>query len=117
MWALMWIRTCIVLHNLIIRLEEGRIDEEWREELYRIGREDGPANDDEESESDEDEEGADADLRRARRLNRPAGERFRHKVMDALFDSLILVLFVDQTKFLLLYEMLYAIWYGASTSY
>lgn len=88
MWALMWIRVCIILHNLIIHLEEGHgIDEEWREELYALGLENQQQTGMTETESDGEETGADADLRRARRRHTSQGQRFRQKVMNALFDS------------------------------
>jgi len=88
MWALMWIRVCIILHNLIIRLEEGcGVDEEWREELYALGLENQTREEPLETESDGEETGAGADLRRARRRHTSPGQRFRQKLMDALFDS------------------------------
>ncbi|KAJ7487738.1 hypothetical protein B0H11DRAFT_1720976, partial [Mycena galericulata] len=88
MWALMWLRACIILHNLIVHLEEGNgIDEEWREELYALGRDDRLRPELTESESDGEEVGPEADLRRARRRHTTEGQRFRQKIMDALFDS------------------------------
>ncbi|KAF8236958.1 hypothetical protein L208DRAFT_1249725, partial [Tricholoma matsutake] len=29
LWAIMWIRCCIILHNLILRIEAGNINTEW----------------------------------------------------------------------------------------
>lgn len=87
MWALMWIRTCIVLHNLIIHLEEGSgVNNEWRQELFEAGHED-PRPELVETDSDGTEEGDAAELRRARRHYTSPGQRFRLQLMDALFDS------------------------------
>ena len=37
---IMWARVCIILHNLIIRIEGDNFDEAWREHLCRaVGRE------------------------------------------------------------------------------
>jgi hypothetical protein len=35
-WAIMWICCCIILHNLILRIEAGNIDNVWHEELFQI---------------------------------------------------------------------------------
>jgi hypothetical protein len=34
---IMWARVCIILHNLIIRIEGDNFDEQWRECLVRTG--------------------------------------------------------------------------------
>ena len=41
MVIIMWARVCIILHNLIIRIEGDNFDERWRECLVRIDRDDG----------------------------------------------------------------------------
>jgi len=83
MVIIMWARVCIVLHNLIIRIEGDNFDERWREGLVRTGldREHGVNGDTDEEEMPEDE------LERARRRHETPGQRFRLRVMDALFDS------------------------------
>ncbi len=37
MVIIMWAHVCIILHNLIIRIEGNNFDEEWREGLVRTG--------------------------------------------------------------------------------
>jgi hypothetical protein len=32
----MWIQCCIILHNLVLQIEAGKDDREWREELYNL---------------------------------------------------------------------------------
>lgn len=88
MWALMWLCSCIILHNLIIRIEEGNVNEDWREELYEAGRENRARDDGVETESDGDDESKAAELRRARRHHTSDGQRFQRHIMDSLFDSL-----------------------------
>jgi len=87
MCVLIWLRGCIILHNLIIRIEEGNVDEDWREELYEAGRENQVRDDGVETDSDGDDESEEAELRRARRRHTSDGQRFRRHVMDSLFDS------------------------------
>ena len=83
MVIIMWARVCIVLHNLIIRIEGDNFDERWRESLVRTGLDYGHrANVD----MDEEDEPGDALERAQRRLETP-GQRFRLKLMDDLFDS------------------------------
>ena len=53
---IMWARVCIVLHNLIIRIEGDNFDEKWRESLVNIRRDHNHANGD----TDEEEDPADA---------------------------------------------------------
>lgn len=81
MIIIIWARVCIVLHNLIIRIEGDNFDEEWRDSVTTIGRDPERANDD----TDEDEP-RDA-LERARRRIETPGQRFRAQLMDDLFDS------------------------------
>lgn len=80
----MWARVCIVLHNLIIRIEGDNFDTQWREGLVRSGLDlarDGADSD--EGDVDEPED----DLERARRRQETPGQRFRLRLMRELFDS------------------------------
>ena len=88
----MWVRCCIILHNIILRIEAENFDQNWREELYEIwdtaegaerrqGREAVQLGLD--GESDEGE----TELQRAQRQVLTNGQRFRHRVMDDLFNS------------------------------
>jgi hypothetical protein len=81
---ILWVRCCIILHNLIIQIEEGTgIDSEWREETIRDGlrltelqqrnRERHVGND----EADDEVTGQDAN----------DGLQFRVNPMHKLFDS------------------------------
>ena len=81
MVIIMWARICIVLHNLIIRIEGDNFDEVWREGLVRRGLDCG-AN----SDADEEDEPEDM-LEQARRRLETPGQRFRLKLMNDLFDS------------------------------
>lgn len=91
----MWIRCLVILHNLIIRIEEGMVDEEWRQEMYNewFAREGAQHRqrklrdsiESEDSSGEDDDEAA--HIRRARRAKTTDGEHFRRRVMDALFDS------------------------------
>jgi hypothetical protein len=77
---IMWARVCIVLHNLIIRIEGDNFDEDWRESLLREGL-DG-------TDGDADEEDAPDDtLEQAQRRIQTPGQRFRLRVMEDLFNS------------------------------
>jgi hypothetical protein len=81
MIIIMWARVCIVLHNLIIRIEGDNFDEVWRDGLVRRGL-------DRERDADTDEEDEPGDdLERARRRLETPGQRFRFKLMRDLFDS------------------------------
>src|SRR5712691_10656641 len=80
---IMWARACIILHNLIIRIEGDNFDDQWRECLVRTGLEhEHDASDD----TDEEEEPRDALEQAQRRLATPR-QRFRLQLMDNLFDS------------------------------
>lgn len=68
------------MHNLIIRLEGGDYDPEFREELYECGRGGWEPNGNEESFLDE-------DLRTAQRQAQTPGQRFRKEIMSRLFQS------------------------------
>jgi hypothetical protein len=82
MVIIMWARVCIILHNLIIRIEGDNFDEIWREGLVRWGL------DEHGGDGNIDEEDALGDaLELARRRVEMPGQHFRLKVMDALFDS------------------------------
>jgi hypothetical protein len=83
MIIIMWARVCIVLHNLIIRIEGDNFDEKWRDGLVRTGldRLHGGFPDTD----DEDELGDDLEWAR-QRLETP-GQRFRLKLMNDLFNS------------------------------
>jgi hypothetical protein len=82
MIIIMWARVCIVLHNLIIRIEGDNFDERWRECLVMTGL----ANERGDAEEEEEEDPEDMLKRAQRRLETP-GQRFRRKVMDDLFNS------------------------------
>jgi hypothetical protein len=83
MIIIMWARTCIVLHNLIIRIEGDNFDEQWRECIVRTGLDDMLSAD---GDADEEDEPRSALEQAQRRLETP-GQRFRTKVMDDLFNS------------------------------
>jgi hypothetical protein len=91
LWAIMWIRCCIILHNLILRIEAGNIDSEWQEELYQIWNSIEGAEHrrrQEEAELGLDDESEDeTELQRARRQVMSDGQKFRRKVMNDLFNS------------------------------
>jgi hypothetical protein len=82
MIIIMWARVCIVLHNLIIRIEGDNFDARWRECLMRTGLNDERGTGD----IDEEEEPEDALERAQRRVETP-GQRFRQRLMDDLFSS------------------------------
>jgi hypothetical protein len=82
----MWIRCCIILHNLILRIEDGRDHLRWREELYNIWNErEGAEHRDREA---NDAEGEDEnELQQARHRLMSDGQKFRNRLMKKLFDS------------------------------
>ena len=80
----MWIRCCIILHNLILRIEEGRDHSRWREELYNFWDEREGAGHRDRGENDT--EGED-ELQQARHRLLSDGQKFRNRVMKKLFDS------------------------------
>ena len=73
MIIIMWARVCIVLHNLIIRIEGDNFDEEWRDGLVQTGLDHGRG--DGFADPDEDDEHRD-DLERARRRLETPGQHF-----------------------------------------
>lgn len=83
-------RSCIVLHNLILRYEGDNIDEDWYEELWDAGRHNGDSDDGDDEgnmEDDIDEDSGDDELQRAQRRVLSEGQRFRLRKMKELFDS------------------------------
>ena len=88
----MWIQYCIILHNLILRIEAGNMNSEWREELYQIwnlieGAEHRCQQ--EEAELGLDDESKDeSELQCAHRQVMSDGQKFHRKVMNDLFNSL-----------------------------
>jgi len=79
---IMWARVCIILHNLIIRIECDNFDETWRESLVQAGLDHHGAN----SDVDEEDEPRDM-LEQARRRLETPGQRFRNELMNDLLDS------------------------------
>jgi len=77
-----WVRCCLILHNLIIHIEEGTgIDEEWQTELIPEGLE----RTERQRERDQnrlEEKDIDEDL-----PDQTRGQSFRRDLMDQLFDS------------------------------
>jgi hypothetical protein len=86
----MWIRACIVLHNLILQIEDRaeHFNSEWREELYQgwVSSEGVERQHRRELELDDDS-GDESDLRRARRRVMSDGQWFCLKVMNDFFNS------------------------------
>jgi hypothetical protein len=80
MIIIMWARVCIVLHNLIIRIEGDNFDREWRDGLVQRGMDAGHGADIEEDDTED-------DLERARRRLETPGQRFRLALMNDLFES------------------------------
>ena len=83
----MWIRCCIILHNLILRIEEGRDLTGWREELYNIWDEREGAEHRQREENNDTESDDNTALQRARRRLMSDGQKFRNRVVKMLFDS------------------------------
>lgn len=85
----MWCRCCIILHNLIIRIEEGTgVDNNWREAMIREGLTLTARQQANRSETHQGQQNAgegpedipDVD-------DGHPGLRFREQLMDKLFDS------------------------------
>ena len=84
----MWIQCCIILHNLVLQIEAGSDDQEWREELYNLwdqreGAEHRQWHEEAETES---EDGHDV-LELAHRHLMTDGQKLRSRLMKQLFDS------------------------------
>jgi DDE superfamily endonuclease len=95
LWAIIWIRCCFILHNLIIKIEGNNNDDSWMEELMQAGLDPMRLDPDEEgwpapafSEEEEQEEDIlpQVDLSDLP-SNFSVGQVFRHRVMHALFTS------------------------------
>jgi hypothetical protein len=80
MIIIMWAHVCIILHNLIIRIEGDNFDKVWRDGLVQTGLDCEHADDDD----DNDDEHGDELEHAHRRLETP-GQRFRVKLMNDLF--------------------------------
>ena len=85
-WAVIFVRCCIILHNLILRLEGGSFDPAFREDLYEAGR-GYPAPRIPNVADDEDLSGSDDEFRETRRRNATEGQTFRRHIMGRLFNS------------------------------
>jgi hypothetical protein len=86
MIIIMWARVCIVLHNLIIRIEGNNFDDVERADLVRRGLHEGHGHAGAGGDGvDEDDPGD--DLEQARRRLETPGQRFRVRLMSDLFDS------------------------------
>lgn len=83
LWTITLIRCCLILHNLILRIEDTDFDPEFREELFTAGQQ--PWQD--EGGSDDDGSDIAPDLQVARRALETDGQRFRKSIMRKLFDS------------------------------
>jgi hypothetical protein len=85
----MWIRCCIILHNLILRIEdsEGRDHTRWREELYNNWDEREGAEHRRREEDNDTENEDNIELRQAHRRLMSDGQKFRSRLMKKLFDS------------------------------
>jgi len=73
--ALVWIRTCIVIHTMIHEIETEDFDEEWNEELILDGL------------SSDELSSSDADRVAAQIRRESQGQRKRRKVKEDLFAS------------------------------
>jgi len=84
--VIIFVRCCIILHNLIIRLEGGNFDPIFREHLYEAGR-GYPAPEIPDVADNEDVHGSDNELQEAQRRVEMEGQRFRRHIMARLFSS------------------------------
>ena len=81
---ILWVRCCIILHNLIIRIEEGTgIDNEWREVTIR----DGLRLTEHQQRNREHHVGDDEGDDEGTRQDANDGLQFRLNLMRNLFDS------------------------------
>ena len=81
----MFIRCCIILHNLILQIEGGTFDAEFCEELCEQGQEGFQLPQD--VDSDFEDPADDDNLRQAHHALEMDGIRFRRVMMKWLFDS------------------------------
>jgi hypothetical protein len=89
LWAVMWIRCCIILHNLVLQIEAEKNHREWREELYNLwdqreGAEHRRWEEEAEPESENDNL---TELERTCRRLMTDGQKFWRRLMKKLFDS------------------------------
>ena len=87
---IMWVRVCLILHNLIIQIEGDNFDEEWRESLSRAGLAgDGLARDDAGVDADrpDRDDGPEEGLVQARQRLETPGQHFRLRIMEDLFNN------------------------------
>lgn len=99
LWAIIWIRCCIILHNLIIIFEGNDNDSSWRRKLTRLGlgqsltsEDDGDGDNSDGEEDNEDVETDEDYIPALPDLDIPIGEvsegyAFRQRVMEGLFNS------------------------------
>jgi hypothetical protein len=91
LWAVMWIWCCIILHNLILRIEAGNINSEWQEELYQIWNlVEGAAHRRQQEEAElglNDESKDESELQHAHCKVMSDGQKFHRRVMNNLFNS------------------------------
>ena len=88
LWAVMWIQCCIILHNLVLRIEAGNDHQEWQEELInfwdqREGAEHRRWQEEAEIENEDDHD----ELELTHRHLMTDGQKFRYRLMKKLFDS------------------------------
>ena len=90
----MWVRCCIILHNIILRIEAENFNQNWRKELYEIwdtaeGAERRQGQEAVQLGLDGESDEGETELQRAQRQVLTNGQtwRFHHRVMDDLFNS------------------------------
>lgn len=79
LYTIMWCRACIILHNLVLRIEGDTIDTKWVSQLIDAGG--GNIRHPVQEENDDDT------VARAQRRQPTPGQQFRLKLMQDLFDS------------------------------
>lgn len=82
----MLVRCCLILHNLILRIEGGNFNPEFREELFAAGQQDW-RDVNGWYENNYDNLDTAPDLQEAQRALETDGQRFRKLIMKRLFDS------------------------------
>jgi hypothetical protein len=87
----MWVQCCIILHNLILRIEAGNVNSEWQEELYQIWNlVEGAAHRCQQEEAElglDDKSEDESELQCARCEVMSDGQKFCRRVMNNLFNS------------------------------